>query len=609
MLNNLAFIYNDNYLVKIYDIKQFLMTHKDEYDIIYIINFSDDDLYNLFDTKISNLKIIDAHHIYKNTLKNTNSFFEDVLIKIKINFNNLDFWLTSLSECNFARSNIINLYKYKISLDFLTTKNVNLILSLKNFNIYSFNDIYRSKHFIKIFFKFSYIKTILFCIYSFFNSFVSDLFALILTLRSNQPTYNADTLYYNTYSKNFVHTESNFHSRFVSTNCSLQYLLSITRKNSCRLKCLKEIYSDYNLLKSCKKKFFIIESYGSFYILISSYFSFYNLIHYFSYLIKFFSNDNLTSYKINIKPFLTADAITTGFVDIPKNLYLMNCIKRLPSSIKTLILPVFELSEGRAIVSGCKVRNINVIGHEHSSGGPAHLWRTVVPLEVISKHSRDNKFFLPNKIFCEGTTSISNYSNSGSLKLKLINIGAPRIQTPSKVYQFTENIRPLVIIGEMHNPAFMIKTILCSLSFYCKPIIIRPHPSSIEYLNKHLKSIICKMDNVFVDDNYLSLNDFIQKHNPLLFFCGSSGAAVDILINQFPVVLIESNVYPNCSPYRFFKFPLVLHHKKDISRFIKLYHTKRFFRNKYNTKCFINTQKLISSTADLAISNINYHAR
>ena len=117
------------------------------------------------------------------------------------------------------------------------------------------------------------------------------------------------------------------------------------------------------------------------------------------------------------------------------------------------------------------------------------------------------------------------------------------------------------------------------------------------------------MDNVFVDDTYLSLNDFIQKQNPLLFFCGSSGAAVDILINQFPVVLIESNVYPNCSPYRFFKFPLVLHHKKDISRFIKLYHTKRFFRNKYNTKCFINTQKLISSTADLAISNINDHAR
>ena len=119
-------------------------------------------------------------------------------------------------------------------------------------------------------------------------------------------------------------------------------------------------------------------------------------------------------------------------MDIPKNLYLRNCIKRLPSSIKKLILPVFELSEGRAIVSGCKVRNINVIGHEHSSGGPLPIFGEQLFHLKLYQNIPGIINFLPNKIFCEGTTSISNYSNSGSLKLKLVNIGAPRIQNPPK---------------------------------------------------------------------------------------------------------------------------------------------------------------------------------
>ena len=609
MSNNLAFIYNDKFINRIPEINRFIKLYNSNYHTIYILNFSDNDLNSLFNIKSTSVKIIDAHLIYKSSLKSYNSFFNYTLSKLRNNFYSYNFWLTALSECNFARSNIINLYKYKLSIDFFASNNIDFILSLKNFKVYSLHDVYSNKNFIKHFFNNSIFKTVLFSIYSFTSSFLSDLFALILTARVNHKLYNIDTLYYNTYKQNFIHSGDEFYSRFISTKSLIPYLLSITRTNSRKLKCFKDIYTDFNLLRSSNKKYLIIESYGSFYTLFKSYFSFCNFFDHFSYIFKFFKNDNIISNKININPFVTPDAITSGFVDIPKNNYLRNCIKRLPNNIKTLILPVFKLSEGRAIISGCKVRDINVIGHEHSSGGPAHLWRTVVPLEVISKNPNDSKLYLPDKVLCEGSISNYNYLNSGTLRSQIVTIGAPRIKLPLNVTKYNEGDRPLVIIGEMHNPGLMIETILCALQSFNKQIIIRPHPSTVNFLSKYLASTISKMCNVSMDVSKLSFNDFINKHKPFLCFCGSSGAAVDILINRFPVVLIESNVYPNYNPYRFFTFPLVLHYTKDILRFIKLYNTKRFFREKYNSKCFLNTNKLISTIAESAASNFFYHAR
>ncbi len=245
---------------------------------------------------------------------------------------------------------------------------------------------------------------------------------------------------------------------------------------------------------------------------------------------------------------------------------------------------------------GCNRNMISVYGHEHSAGGPAHSWRTKVPIHVISKHKHERNLFLPSKIFCEGNFSASRFSEILPPSNISETIGASRISEISNFHYSASDSSPIVILGEMHNPVSMLVTILSALEFYDKPIIIRPHPATIQKVRNQLKTVLSKRSNVRIDSDTIPLDAFIKRNLPLLFFCGSTGASVDISINGLPVVLIESNNYPNCSPYRFFKFPLVFSKSKDITRFIALYKASSSFRSKYNSRCISNTRKLVSST-------------
>lgn len=75
------------------------------------------------------------------------------------------------------------------------------------------------------------------------------------------------------------------------------------------------------------------------------------------------------------------------FVDAPKQMALSKCLSRahLRLSTRAMVVPIFELVEGRAAVRSGNRGNISTFGVQHGQSGPWGLWRFCVRAGCLAK--------------------------------------------------------------------------------------------------------------------------------------------------------------------------------------------------------------------------------
>ena len=273
-----------------------------------------------------------------------------------------------------------------------------------------------------------------------------------------------------------------------------------------------------------KSNFDIIENYSSIGSIVKAYF----------YSIKI-------NFLIKIKDrrnFYFKDVINDSLIiDLAKQISFQYSLKEFfkTNKVKNLCVPVFELAEGRTVISEAnKSRNVfKTIGYQHGFASDYSFQRFESSKNIFKTNG--DKTVIPNKIF-----------TFGEIYKKLIDkkiynnqiIGNCRLTNLPKKYKlnFKKKINHAVMT-DLHDWKFKIDQ---CIKLKNKNIFIKPHPYTTDKVKNYLKG---KNTNLAILDS----NNFDRKKISSIL-CSDSGVAIEYSLSGWPVFLINNSNFPNLSP-------------------------------------------------------------
>tara|TARA_A100001015_G_scaffold269287_1_gene320856 strand:- start:1223 stop:2866 length:1644 start_codon:yes stop_codon:yes gene_type:complete len=306
------------------------------------------------------------------------------------------------------------------------------------------------------------------------------------------------------------------------------YILSLLRQNSSRLYSSLSAFKELKKIKN-KNKILYIEKQGSYLDILNSYFS---TISFDNAKLKSLFKKNQLEYAYNF--FI----INLTWIDYPKNSYLETCVDNFlkkNKKITKILIPLFEFTEGKMVLSKFNKNNINTVGLQQGAIGQSHKWRFIFATKVFKEF---NKLFFPNKLFVISNIEKKLFSQLNIKNIKYI--GSLRSQDIK--YKFKNNKKTnVLILLDMHNW----KSMLNSIHLYIKEIpnskiLIRPHPS-ISNIN------LVNYTNLEIDRN-LSISKTLKLYMPDIIIAGDTGLVLDFSAAGFSILLIETNNYFSLSP-------------------------------------------------------------
>tara|TARA_Y200000002_G_scaffold372174_1_gene369668 strand:+ start:1799 stop:3613 length:1815 start_codon:yes stop_codon:yes gene_type:complete len=535
---------NKNLIKSIKILEQVLNRSKSK--TLNIINLTSANIIDKILNKIPNLNNITVWNINKEirqSLDSTGSKLIDPLIKI-ISCNK-NYYYSSFFEMNLVNNNIWNSFVYaqiinnisrktkssKMHLfidDYFLCKSVLEVSKIKS------NSYLASKLSFYLFELKYFLKCILKWVYNLANEvftyFVLKTFSEIKkNISVNKVTFSMLRLSWpNSSNKKNAAKYTYTGEHFNNLKKNEFYILSLLRQNSSRL------YSSFSALRELKslknkKKILYIERYGFYKDLLKSYFS-RNTLH--DHKIKTLFKNNHLDFAYN---FFILDL---AWVDYPKNKYLESCTENFLKSnkkIKKILIPLFEHTEGKMILSKFNNSNINTIGLQQGAIGQSHKWRFIYATKVFKEF---NNLFCPTKIFVIGKLEKELFSKLDIENTK--NIGSLRSHRLKSKLRNNKKINILILL-DMHNWKSMISSINLHLrTIPNSNILIRPHPSilNIEDVNKY---------NIEIDKNP-HISRTLKLYTPNIIIAGDTGMVLDFCAGGFNILLIETNNYFSLSP-------------------------------------------------------------
>ncbi len=234
-------------------------------------------------------------------------------------------------------------------------------------------------------------------------------------------------------------------------------------------------------------------------------------------------------------------------IDLPKNSFLyLSAIRFFQnnSHIKTLIVPIFELSEARVVISAAKKSGVLVIGMQH---GPCDRLGSFRILTTTASLHLSQSLAVPDHIFLEGNLYNDELSSLGYPHsyvigaLRLNSLPPCPIQSHSSSHPFS-----VLILLDMHDwlPLFQwaIKSSIRSPNMV---FILRCHPKNLSYTEDLLQSHVA--NNFFIDTTP-DINSSVIKYSPDFIISSSTGAVLSLALSSWPCVFFSTNNSLHLSP-------------------------------------------------------------
>jgi hypothetical protein len=329
------------------------------------------------------------------------------------------------------------------------------------------------------------------------------------------------------------------------------YLISLLRTNSDALNrfwsCAKSIQSVYKTPHHTP--FRILEQYGSFRDLVGCYLNLKNLLKWLRSA-KHAQKMGCWNYCNTSIETLIQPVIFNVFREIPKNMYTERCGYRAAISIApaTMIIPVFELLEGRFITKSHKSAAIQTVGLQHGILYSLQIPRAISSLATLERANYSD--LIPHLIAVEGTAIASQFLNFGFEPSRIRTVGAPRLTNLSMAKRNTlekQNSRhaDLVIFGDLYS-SFHLFSLAIQLSGTFV-VVFKSHPTLT--LSKDFQSLISKTSHSpKIKITNLPVTDLIAAHKPIAALSCMSGAGLDAVQLGIPLIFYPSNRYPLLNP-------------------------------------------------------------
>jgi hypothetical protein len=235
------------------------------------------------------------------------------------------------------------------------------------------------------------------------------------------------------------------------------------------------------------------------------------------------------------------------WIDMPKqrSLYLaMGRYLDANPNIKRLLVPIFELVEGRAVVKAARERGVEVIGLQHGAAGKWGSWRVVLTTAALH---RVGSLAVPNRVAVEGILYAEAFRKVGFGAVDVV--GASRIRSlpPSPPKLKSGEIPVLLVLLDLHYWRPLADWSVKLACEYSAQVIIRAHPKQQQQVTAHCDQQFRVNVNLAIDQ-LSTLNQAIEQYRPHAVIAGSTGGVLELALNNWPCFLFVPEDEPLWSP-------------------------------------------------------------
>lgn len=477
-----------------------------------------------------------------------------------------DFWISHLSELNFMHPAMGTLIRFNIFHDQILRDGYNHCIVIGESN---FVDLCRQQcekqhiDFVGMSVSSNQKSTvweIVMALLRWGSSIISEVFSLVLARSITRPI-ESDVLVYAQYPRNWRGSESKSGYRFVGEldtilgdlKENVAYLITLARQDQIKIKSINAILKDARALRREKSNlsFDLIERYGSLLGILESYFSIRGFLKWVRCWEKAKDSEDIYWRGVDISRLFAWSIINTCIVDWPTNRYLDYCTSLALGNInpRKLVVPIYELAEGRTVTRSANRLGLATIGLQHNAYSLGHRWRVITTIGLMTGSVDASASPQPDMISVEGQIAQDWFQNSGYSPDNVIVIGAPRVMQSMPFPDFSFASRSILVLGEYHRPKLLFDWCAQNLFDIDCDIVLRPHPTFYQQTIDWLSSQSAQIKEMLrISPQGLSLEAELIDFQPLCILASVSGAAVDVASSGWPVGIISSNWLANNSP-------------------------------------------------------------
>ena len=254
---------------------------------------------------------------------------------------------------------------------------------------------------------------------------------------------------------------------------------------------------------------------------------------------------------IDIGDRLREAVLDAGLVDIPKNGYFETCLQRLlaATGAREMIVPLFELAEGRAILRAARRSNVRTIAVQHGSLGLPHRWRFSVATGFLAGNGRDGAALSPHAVAVEGRPAARWLCEDGFSDRQVAVVGAPRLAARLPDYDPNEVTAHVLVLGDLHFWPVLFDWCLRELAGHGLPLVLRPHPAVDGAVRRWFQNGAgTEHGGVALSEAGGGFDAQLTATRPLALVVSATGAGLDAALAGWPVGIRRSNWLPDGNP-------------------------------------------------------------
>lgn len=232
--------------------------------------------------------------------------------------------------------------------------------------------------------------------------------------------------------------------------------------------------------------------------------------------------------------------------EYPKNRMLVALARSAAKAapVPVAVVPVHEMAEMRCIIAGLKASGTKVVGVQQGALGGFHRLRYLPRFDLAHRAGLD---LFPDHFLCEGDVAadtLRNWLESQPYEASVLMTGAMRISRLPSARASGEGTKDVLVLGEMHDQENALHwATRCSLRGF--RTVFRPHPArraeAIDFVSHAGLQVDLDVDGKDLDAS-------LSEYNPRVVLCSNTGAAVEVALAGFPILLMPSNDRPPFSP-------------------------------------------------------------
>ena len=387
--------------------------------------------------------------------------------------------------------------------------------------------------------------------------FVLARYRLLRRTNRYQTSIDASVLCYAGFPANWTESEGQLTYRYLGKfneppqvasfkNGKLGFLISLLRRNTDRLQEIRPLLGAFFSVDRLRgaTNYVVLESYGSFRALLKTYCSLIITRDWTKFWNRADVDGQFQWFGVSLKPLLW-DIRFGNVREIPKNCYSEICSREATRvlNLDALVIPIYELLEGRAITAGARRSGLNTIGIQHGVHYSLQEPRIYSGFWI---HNQDPRVDMMPDVICVESRAIRNRFVSCGVPQKRVQVtGSLRIEAIEKKYALPRDSRlheshPLVVYGDQYTSRYLVDVAVALSEI--RPVLLKLHPGFVGNLGPERNELLNKSKVVKLDPK-IDLKSVLNTHSPLAAICSVSGVILELLAAGLPIILVPSDEF------------------------------------------------------------------